>query len=119
MKLVIDRSRWIRGLDPRASYLIRREDQKMCCLGFYGLACGVPSEELLGKFSPNDSKTFAALQPWLISEWSALEGMLSASCNNLMRYNDSILYDSNREKLITLEFAKHGVEVEFIDGDNQ
>lgn len=33
-KLIIDRSRWLRGEGCDASYLLRPADNKMCCLGF-------------------------------------------------------------------------------------
>lgn len=51
-ELVIDRARWLRGeLD---SMLLRPRDQKMCCLGFLGLACGYEPDRIRGLGTPKD-----------------------------------------------------------------
>lgn len=55
MDLIIDRAKWLRGTAAvRGSYLLRKEDGKMCCLGFLALACGYTKEEIRGKSSPSD-----------------------------------------------------------------
>src|SRR5258705_13829674 len=47
--LVIDRRKWLRGgdLDGLTSVLLRPSDGKMCCMGIYGRALGVPRKKLL------------------------------------------------------------------------
>lgn len=44
--LVIDRSIWLRGEGEDESRLLRVADGKMCCVGIYLAACGVPSSQL-------------------------------------------------------------------------
>lgn len=39
--LVIQRDRWARGEWLGGSVLFRERDNKMCCLGFLGLGCGI------------------------------------------------------------------------------
>ena len=46
MKLVIDRATWLRGEGHEQSYLLRECDGKMCCLGFFALACGLHPERI-------------------------------------------------------------------------
>lgn len=108
-KLVIDRSRWLRGEGGGESALLRQADKKMCCLGFFGLACGVPSESMLDKGEP------AAVEMDAKSLWPP---WLEGSVHRLIETNDAEnLTDGEREMGIAAEFAAHGVEVEFIDGD--
>ena len=51
-KLVIDRQRWLRGEGVDESYLLRKHDCKMCCLGFYCLLLDLTPEEIVGKTTP-------------------------------------------------------------------
>ena len=46
-KLIIDRSKWLRGEGPSRSYLLRAEDGKMCCLGFECLLRGQKEDDIL------------------------------------------------------------------------
>lgn len=46
-RLSIDRARWGKSA-------LRNDDGTMCCLGFLGVACGVPESEMLEVGMPND-----------------------------------------------------------------
>lgn len=108
-KLVIDRSRWLRGERHQPSKLLRAKDGKMCCLGFFGVACGVPQELLLEYAGPYSSSKDGGIWP----EWCS-----SGRCGRLYGPNDrKDLSDAARESEIARIFAEHGVEVVFTDGE--
>jgi len=124
-KLTIQRSKWLRGEGPGQSYLIRRTDQKMCCLGFFGLACGLNPERMTDVGSPigiplmlkeTYSKVWSSKVPEAKFLFSAGGGGHSESANDLMNVNDNNnLTESDREREITAIFAKNGIEVVFTD----
>lgn len=49
MKVIIDRTKWIRGNPAKSALLV---DGKMCCLGFHALACGYTNEQMEGVRTP-------------------------------------------------------------------
>ena len=49
----INRKKWLRGEGDDDSRLLRSTDNKMCCLGFLGKACGISSACLSGRGMPN------------------------------------------------------------------
>ncbi len=51
-ELVIDRSKWKRGSPSNHDTYLLDDDGKMCCLGFYALACGVDEESIRNKTEP-------------------------------------------------------------------
>lgn len=109
-RLVIDRSRWLRGEGAGCSALLRRGDEKRCCLGFYGQVIGVPDPLLLGRTSPQDTATRDLWPDWLFNN-----ALNTDTCCLLMDLNDdrSVV---NREARIASIFAGRGVEVAFVDG---
>lgn len=46
-EFTVERSKWLRGEGHQESALLRESDGKMCCMGFYALACGAKSEEIV------------------------------------------------------------------------
>jgi len=115
MKLVIDRQRWLRGEED--SFLLRSDDNKMCCLGFYSLALGLKEVDILDVACPNEVDFLSAGQeyPDWIYKNVAMRVDHSDDINKLMRYNDDVYIPSEvREEKIRETFAKHGVEVEFV-----
>lgn len=123
MNLVIKRSQWLRGEGPKHSKLIRSSDNKMCCLGFFGLACKVPPSMMIDISSPEDIKEGNDVSK---EQWTAEsnEGAylfdntndMSYVCYDLMTDNDDpALRDEHRENNIKNHFASIGVAVEFID----
>lgn len=117
MKLIIDRTKWLRGEGEGKSFLFRPEDEKMCCLGFYGLACGLSQEELSGIKNPGAPGIIEKFPDWLIQLKPARRwfDQVSEACGSLIIINDKEgIFEKDREKQIQVIFAKNGVEVEFI-----
>jgi len=119
MKLVIDRKRWLRGEGSEGSMLLRSIDDKMCCLGFYGIACGLTPERIRDAETPSDvpvqsfKKSIDSI--WGNGDWLFKNYTSSADCEALMGANDDEhSSDQAREDRIKEVFAKHDVEVEFI-----
>lgn len=117
MKLIIDRQKWYRG-NTDGSKLLRSNDGKMCCLGFYARECGLSEEQIADKGNPA-SVDASAMEwgsgSWLFQSADDDHGILSADCNLLIRTNDCPAEsEALREADIQAIFARHGVEVEFI-----
>lgn len=124
MKLTITREQWLRG-NGVESALRRPEDGKMCCLGFFALACGMSVDEIQNFGDPSDTvgETLLKWPQWLVRELPPEDDELYASwhntdeCGNLIEANDSKeIEEPDRERKIAALFADHGVEVEFVDG---
>lgn len=128
-KLVIDRNVWLRG-DPR-SYLLRY-DGKRCCIGIYLGACGVPDEKLKNQADVTSLVTShgsAALPPEARWMWEDFEGEQTDVPGSEYIYgiNDMrpmaeredskhyVVSEADRERKVREFFARHGVEVEFIN----
>jgi hypothetical protein len=127
MNLVIERSKWLRGEGWNESYLLRSADNKMCCLGFFGLACGLEPERIKDVASPEDIPIgydashreewarFASEAEGLFFEYEGCS-TLSETCMNLMDINDNQnLSEAIRERDLIDFFAEIGVEVVFVD----
>src|SRR5271165_6966019 len=112
-KLVIDESKWYRGKGSDKSKL-RNGRGMMCCLGFYGLACGLENRDISGKSEPSDCLSLddPKFPDWLTNK-EVYSGNTSDCCV-LMEINDEkSITDSSRKKQIKEIFAKHGVTVSF------
>jgi hypothetical protein len=111
MKLIIDRKIWLRGEGAMKSKLLRSEDDKMCCIGIYCEALGV-SKEALRDHSGSQVLEGFKLPDWIQPPAGDSEGdLFSAYEIN----DDSGVRDYDRERTLTAIFARHDVEVEFID----
>lgn len=112
-KLVIDRRLWYRANGATTSLLLRR-DGRMCCLGFYSLACGVPVDDIRGVDEPSsliDAATGTKLperMSWLRHQRTDMNSDDSIALQNI---ND----ETGDEEKIKELFAKHDEEVVFID----
>jgi hypothetical protein len=135
MNLVIKRSEWIRGQSARGSYLYRQRDDKKCCLGFLGLACGVVAGRMLQQAVPSHILNIeSALPPYMAFLLSEDRSTDSAVANELMVINDTTIgeiarvnqYNSAhadfevtsedlREAKITEILAAYGFAVTFVD----
>lgn len=127
-KLIIDRKIWLHGKkqidqtgnEPfRASSLYRSLDWKMCCIGIYLNQCGVSKKILLDKPDATSLVDMDVKLPkqvaWLIQTETYTEGgeyhINSTDSGELMKINDRSANENKIKKL----FAKHDVEVEFIN----
>lgn len=131
MKLEINRARWGRGYEDEG-YLLHQDTKKMCCLGFLARNCGLPPEVISGVGAPSDLGEKKFKNPERQAVWDALQAPLRKprwavseehDANNpahsmeivLIRINDSPwLPEAKREKLLTKEFKRIGVEVSFV-----
>jgi hypothetical protein len=114
-RLTIDRQTWLRGEGFAKSFLLRPSDGKMCCLGFLGRdVCGLSPEHLEGKKSPGFDFD-------LTEEWTQVSSLITYAFESidlikLMTINDdSSRSDSQREVALTDIFAKHDIQVKFIN----
>ena len=120
MKLTIDRDVWLRGEGPDESYMHREEDGKMCCLGIYLEACGIPKEAMTQLKTPAEPLRKHNPDPGKDVSWAIMmnNGRLTNSpiTNQLMRINDSIGIDeANREDSVREILGERGIEVEFVN----
>jgi len=103
MQLTIDRKRWLRGTHP-TSYLRRKRDGKMCCVGFYAKALGHTQDEITGQYELVNLKKPKC-------RWSDSDDMY-----NLYNVNDACgINEAEREVQIIRGFKRHRVNVRFIN----
>lgn len=113
-KLIIDRSTWYRGKGSNDSRL-RRVDGLKCCLGFYGELRGVDALHLDNRLMPVSPLVDVSRGSNRWPDWLFSRDLVEARAT-LANINDNTLHaEAVRERLITAEFAKHGVEVVFVD----
>lgn len=112
MKLTIKRSEWLHGEGGRVSRLLRATDNKMCCLGFLGIACGLTRDEILGKSEPSEITSSKWIKGLILDSSEGTE-----TCHQLMMANDSLsyLFETKREARIISLFAELDVQVEFVE----
>lgn len=105
--LVIDRRIWLRG---EAESCLLRRDGKMCCIGIYLKACGIPDTSLVGLGSPFHARN-AVVPEWLLDResWSNSHLALILIQSN----DDQSLGEAEREERIASYFSSAGVTVVF------
>ena len=112
-EFTIDRAIWLRGEGGHASRLLRSSDSKMCCVGIYLEACGVPRNALLNERMPCDISTRYGKFPQFLDTRVPLGCVYDSDC--LMATNDKVDLDETvRETRITQIFANNGVKVQFV-----
>ena len=112
----IDRRYWERG--NGLGSLLNPETQKMCCLGFYSLACGLTYKEIENQDLPSSVRLRKEME-WLTEE-SVLPFDKTLSYSE---YEDALAYindesdlkNSDRERKIKARFAKNGITVNFVN----
>lgn len=133
-KLTIDRKRWLRGEGSEVSALLRKNDGKMCCIGFYALQVGYTPTDIEDiQTPPSLSQQGAELKPdmlRLVTEQLNYQlkkpyhtrYLANEVCADLMEINDRVdngldgaFPEEEREERIRKLFAKIDVEVEFIN----
>lgn len=110
-EFTIKRSEWLHGEGAVRSYLLRREDGKKCCLGFYSLACGLEIANIAGSSTPLSIANLPAEMKWLMKDPGRSE-----VARKLMARNDRRdLNEEARERGIADLFASQGIKVTFVD----
>lgn len=112
MKFTIQRSRWYRGDGGMDSKLVRG-DGTMCCLGFLGEACGLPTEVMRDLSTPDAmSKEYRVLWPSGILD---THGIDTLTTHKLVTANDARgMPDGVREEELTALFKTIHIDVEFV-----
>ena len=113
-KLIIDRSRWLRGEGVKESFLLRPRDGRMCCLGQACVQAGLRPGEIANvkdtiEFGYGPHDRLVPVAPWLLPGGKLRLGQV-------MALNDSVDYSAEeREAKLTELFAAAGVVVTFVD----
>lgn len=127
-EVTVERHRWYRG-QKQGSMLLRNQDNKMCCLGFAALACGLGPKQIRGIPTPAAVSGAEAVPVWLnlitkgVGETLTLvtkemgETLTdSPLCLSLMGANDSeYTSDAVKEELIAEEGLNAGLKFVFVD----
>lgn len=118
LKVVIDRSRWLRmtpDADEGYQPVLLNEEGHMCCLGFCLAAAGVGERRLIGKAYPNAVYIKTPLPKsvrFLVQPYD--KGFKTESLFTSIN-DDEKLTEAERESRLTEEFARRGVDVTFVD----
>jgi hypothetical protein len=114
MELIIDRKIWLRGEGSDDSYLLRNSDNKQCCVGFLCEALGIDRETLKGKKVADRFE----VPKWMTERWGPEKMIGECPLDIQVAYetNDSTkLTEAEREARIAEIFARHDIQVKFID----
>lgn len=111
LKLIIKRSKWLRGEDNWKSYLLRKDDKKMCCLGFLALKSGHTNKEVLNIQIPSEIQKDNKFPHNIIKN-----GRCTKTCFSLMGVNDDGNIDeAKREYKLTKLFKRINIRAQFVD----
>jgi len=118
---IINRAKWLHGeVNERSaennSVLLRPEDGKMCCLGFFAKSvCQLKNKDIesIGDLELEilkNSNLKNKFPKWFFEKYG-----LSADAWSLMEANDIFsLEDLVRENIIQTLFKKHNIDVKFV-----
>lgn len=121
LKVIIDRTKWLRGEGNDKSRLLRPSDGKMCCIGFACLAAGIPKSAIedraeVGLLFGNPSMPIPESLKLLYSRRPSGLGEESGVCHNLYEVNDLKDYnDESREADIVNMGKDAGIAFSFIN----
>ena len=110
IEFTVDRKTWWRGKGGAGSRLMRPEDGKKCCIGFFAhQICGLKKDELEEcPYLPTEAQIKLGLHADPFSSTIASQ--------SIYRTNDEIdMSDEIREEKLTKLFAQHGYAVRFIN----
>lgn len=115
------RSKWLHGEDSVESKLLRKEDEKQCCLGFYLEACGFSRKNLVNKCKPSELDV-KRVPSWLVGNCNEREAADSSESSALMAANDDrltaggyLVSERVREAKIVRLFKKQCIKAIFVD----
>ena len=117
-KFIVDREFWLRGEGSKDSCLLRSNDQKMCCFGFYALACGSTVVEIKEKTSlaniPNISDKLKRFNPDFFIELEIDDISNSTTARKAMGINDDpSTTDAEKEIALKEIFKQFDIELVF------
>ncbi len=116
-EFTIVREKWIRGKAARyAGMVISRlvtDHGQMCCLGFYGVACGVPERNMLNVSFPN--QVLPSRLNDGINQFFKLPNEQRDTQIRLIEANDKVdISAKERERTLKRLFRRIGVRVNFV-----
>lgn len=124
MKVIVERSKWLRGEGSGVSQLLRERDGKLCCVGFACLAAGFSLDQIRSRVTVSDllnveetgpPSTLAAM---VIGEGEPEEDPFcdTGAAEELYGANDDpAIWASARETKVAELGQKVGLEFEFVD----
>lgn len=123
--LVIKLRTWLHGSERhyQEASMLRNPKGKMCCLGFYFNALGVPADDLLKIGSPDElkfmlatsSKGYPKEAAWLIHKSASGKTVNSALTDGLIAANDYAgMTLPERMAMVKELFAKKKIKVKFV-----
>jgi hypothetical protein len=123
--VVVDRKTWLRGESSKDSYLYRKSDGKMCCIGFVCLACGMDKKQiadcdtlrmLVAPYHDGKPVDMSVLpqKMWLVDESGEMQGLYLAN-DKQSKADGSELYDEDREADIIARGVRVGIKFEFVN----
>lgn len=113
--LIIDRMKWLRGIGGEQSKLLDANG-RMCCLGFECRRLGLEKRDILGVVVPHNTMG-KPLPFWLMEVNTNKEmGLSGTDVGEAMFTNDDrCLSEIQREAKLTVIFARHDVELRFVN----
>ena len=121
MKFIIDRLMWDRDDEQKTIYLKHPETGKMCCVGFYLCALGLPPQILEGKVSPQELPQRLIGELWPNTFFRALFAIEKTPMKHDSEWGLQLTITNDtedlrdRESRLINQFSEQGVEVEFIN----
>jgi hypothetical protein len=119
-EVTVDRSTWLRGEGSYYSFLKRKLDGKMCCLGAFCIAAGYTTDEIMDIKSPSMLMMYNPTENnhmhKLIAHPNSLTSSPTFATYNLMRINDQTnVLDEQRETELNAQAFALGFKFNFID----
>lgn len=112
-EFVVDRAVWLRGEGSENSRLLRRQDDKMCCLGIYLDACGIAAEKLEDQATPEDVDPSEDIPAWLYRLTKDSKECTAKVWNLIDTNDDEDIPETEREAEVERLFANEGIKVTF------
>ncbi len=123
VKVIVDRSKWLRGEGTVNSMLLRPSDGKMCCLGFVCLALGRTEEDIRELKSPADrhgsdfDRAGHGTVLLAAASYNGTTAEMPDAVGRAMEVNDSKwIHEDEREVTIINALSQLGIDIEFVDG---
>lgn len=110
----IERSKWSRGKGNDVYNYLLDAEGKMCCLGFYALACGFSTNEIQDIESP-EQVSRCNWDTFLVSKGFRTDKQTEDAATLMATNDSSKISDEERESIITDIFKKHNIDVTFKD----
>ena len=101
----LDPERWHRGMGVTDSYLLRREDHKMCCMGFACIGVGVKLPDLLQVPAVRKLMHLDKIPDW----WCETSGPIMS----LYAINDNPNYESDEARVKDLNVISEPLGLRF------